>query len=75
MEIGGFMNVMVILISNHLIKLKPTSQSVVPNNTLKVDLPILRPFLLLVLETLLRHRSVSTIIHFCLTAFPQKTFH
>ena len=61
--------------------LKPTSQVVHLKCTLKVSILLrtlrFQPSVLIallrhVLETLLRHQSVSTITQFCLTVFPQK---
>jgi hypothetical protein len=72
---SGFLNVIIILISSQLTHLKPTSHL---KCTLKVSilfhLPVFKILLRHVLETLLRHHSVSTITHFCLTVFPQNAF-
>ena len=68
-------------ISSQLTHLKPTSQVVHLKRTLKVSILLctilfhpsaLKTLLRHVLETLLRHQSVSTITQFCLTVFPQK---
>jgi len=84
MQIGGFMNIIIVLISSKLTHLKPTSQVVHLKCTLKVSvllrtflfhLSVLKTLLCNVLETLLPHHSLSTVSHFCLTVFPQKAFH
>ena len=83
MQTGGFMNAIITPISSQLTYLKPTSQVVHLKCTLKVSIllrtllfhpPILKPLLRHVLETLLRHQSVSTVTQFCLTVSPQKAF-
>jgi len=83
MQIGVFLNVIIILISSQLTHLKPTCQVVHLKCTLKVSillrillfhLSVLKTLLRHVLGTLHRHHSVSTITNFCLTVFPQKSF-
>jgi len=75
------MNAIITPISSQLTYLKSTSQVVHLKCTLKVSIllstlpfhpSILKTLLRHVLETLLRHQSVSTITQFCLTVFPQK---
>ena len=80
MQIGGFVNAIITPISSQLTHHKPTSQVVHLKCTFKVSIllrtllfhpPVLNKLLRHVLETLLRHQSVSTIAQFCLTVFPQ----
>jgi hypothetical protein len=77
----GFMNAIITPISSQLTHLKPTSQLVHLKCTLKASIlrrtrlfhpSVLKTLLRHVLETLLRHQSVSATTQFCLTVFPQK---
>ena len=84
MQIRGFMKAIISPISSQLTHLKLTSQVVHLKCTLKVSIllrtllfhpSVLKTLLRHVLETFLRHQSVSTITQFCLTVFPQKASH
>jgi len=69
------MNAIIIPIFSQLTHLKPTSQVVHLKCIFKVSIlfrTLLKTLLRHVLETFLRHQSVSTVTQFCLTVFPQK---